>query len=221
MKSRRGAVACRSWRKAPFPLPASRTGQAGFPHPALPRNMTAQDMRRRGHRAGFALALALSFSRSWTTFGQRARLIISANRLPGLRRMRSKPFRLRLLRSIPFPGLPRYYEPLCDPRPVPCTYFGGWAVPCSTRLSFRTCRDLYPVGLPRPGCSCSGVGTWTFPLSRQSRRPNRYFRGLHGLHPAGLGRPAWLQPARLPTGPRLPSFSRCSSGRLSALPPSG
>ncbi|MFH0938442.1 MAG: hypothetical protein V1899_04070, partial [Planctomycetota bacterium] len=32
--------------KAPFPLPASRTGQADFPHPALPQNFTAQSLQQ-------------------------------------------------------------------------------------------------------------------------------------------------------------------------------
>jgi hypothetical protein len=34
--------------KAPFPLPASRTGQADFPHPALTHSFTAQDLLRSG-----------------------------------------------------------------------------------------------------------------------------------------------------------------------------
>jgi hypothetical protein len=59
MKSRRGAVACRGLRKAPFPLPASRTGQAVFLHPALPQ----------GHHCAEHAALLIS-SLSRFVFGE-------------------------------------------------------------------------------------------------------------------------------------------------------
>ena len=68
MKSRKGAVVCLCLRKTPFPFPASRTGQADFPHPALPQGLTATRPT-----AFAAFALPLRFARVSITLDHRLR----------------------------------------------------------------------------------------------------------------------------------------------------
>jgi hypothetical protein len=125
VESRGGAVT-----EVPFPLPARRTGQAVFPHPALGQESTLPK-RDRLSKVGRRLR-SLNVGREVHRF---APLSLSLSSASGL-------LELRPLPSTGVTRLPRYYEPVRHPRRPGLSLAGVRLGSCSPPLGLPVLQQL-------------------------------------------------------------------------------
>ena len=173
--------------EVPFLLPAHRTGQAVFPHPALGQEST--EVRRWD---GWTLWVA--------AFGSRT-IDREVNRLAPLSLSFSSAGGLLELRPLPSTGvtrLPRYYEPVRHPRRPGLSLAGVRLGSRSPPLGFPLLQQLpvcrhavtnTPVGPLVRIVRCEGFSaprlsptTAAFPDNWAGRLPHHFFRGLLGVH---------------------------------------
>ena len=116
--------------EAPFPLPARRTGQAVFPHPALGQESTLPK-RDRLSKVGRRLRI-LNVDRE---VHRLAPLSLSFSSASGL-------LELRPLPSTGITRLPRYYEPVRHPRRPGLSLAGVRLGSCSPPLGLPVLQQL-------------------------------------------------------------------------------
>jgi len=117
---------------APFPHPVHRTGQAGFPHPALGQDFTLSRATPSAVSEHSSEFIGCPISRSVATY--------------------CVCLELRSLPSTGVTRLPRYYEPLRHPRAPSLSLTGfrlviadhALGLPVFRTLSLCTCRRHYP-----------------------------------------------------------------------------
>src|SRR6266851_9875748 len=143
---------------APFPHPAHRTGQADFPHPALGQDFTLSRATPSAASEQFSELIGCPISRSFTTY--------------------CVCLELRSLPSTGITRLPRYYEPLRQPRAPGLSLTGfrlviadhASGLPVLRALSLCTCCPHYP------GAAAGRIALLTSTLCTHTsldRRPGR------------------------------------------------
>jgi hypothetical protein len=174
--------------EVPFPLPARRTGQAVFPHPALGQESTEV---KRG-TVGLCGSPPAGLERCSREVNRFAPLSLSFSSASGL-------LELRPLPSTGVTRLPRYYEPVRHPRrPGPALTGVRLRAATPHRLGFPVlsqlplCRHavtITPVGslgriVRNEGVSAPRLSpaTAAFPEFVAGRLPRYHFRGLLGVH---------------------------------------